>query len=185
MLKDINGILKTYKIKDPAATNSLTILLTYPGIHAIGLHRISNFFYKNGFKFLGRSISQFSRFLTGIEIHPAAVIGKRLFIDHGAGIVIGETTKIGDDVTIFHQVTLGGTGKSTGKRHPTIENNVMISAGAKILGSVVIGENSKIGANAIILGNIPRNATAVGIPAKIVKLKGEKVNIKVKAKVVD
>lgn len=184
MLKNINDILKTYKSKDPAATNSLTILLTYPGIHAVALHRVSHFFHNNDLKFLGRAISQFSRFLTGIEIHPGAVIGKRLFIDHGTGIVIGETTRIGDDVTLFHQVTLGGTGKSTGKRHPTIKNNVMVSAGAKILGAVVIGENSKIGANSIVLGNVPKNATAVGIPAKIVKLNGESVNIKIKAKAV-
>lgn len=183
MLKNISDIIKTYKAKDPAATNGLTILLTYAGIHAIFFHRVAHFLYRNDLKFLARVVSQFSRFLTNIEIHPAAVIGKRLFIDHGAGIVIGETARIGNDVTLFHQVTLGGTGKSVGKRHPTIQDNVMISAGAKILGAVVIGANSKIGANAIILGDIPKNATAVGIPARIVKLNGEKVNVKVTPKV--
>lgn len=175
MFKNIIDIVKTYKRKDPAATNSLTILLTYSGIHAVFFHRISNFLYRNGFKFLARAFSQISRTLTGIEIHPGATIGKRLFIDHGMGIVIGETTEIGDDVTIFHQVTLGGTGKSVGKRHPTIENNVMISAGVKVLGAVVIGENSKIGANSVILNDIPKNATAVGIPGKVVRINGKKV----------
>lgn len=182
MFKDIKGIVNAYKQKDPAATNAVTILLTYPGIHAVFFHRISHFLFRHHFKFLARVFSQISRFLTGIEIHPGATIGKRLFIDHGMGIVIGETAEIGDDVTLFHQVTLGGTGKSVGKRHPTIENNVMISTGAKILGAVVVGENTKIGANAIILGDIPKNATAVGLPAKIVKLNGERVDIKVIAK---
>lgn len=181
MFENIKGILNTYKQKDPSATNSLTILLTYSGIHAIFLHRIAHFLDKHRLKFVARALSQFSRFLTGIEIHPSAKIGKRLFIDHGMGIVIGETAEIYDYVTIFHQVTLGGTGKTMGKRHPTIENNVMISTGAKILGAVTIGENSKIGANAIILGDVPKNATAVGLPAKIVKLDGERVNIKIKA----
>lgn len=180
MIRDIKGIVRTYKKKDPAATNAITILLTYAGVHAIFFHRISHFLYKIKFMFLARVISQFSRFLTGIEIHPGAVIGKRLFIDHGMGVVIGETTEIGDDVTIFHQVTLGGTGKDTGKRHPTIEDNVVISAGAKVLGAVVIGEKSKIGANAVILGDMPKNSTAVGIPAKLVRLNGEKVDIEIK-----
>ncbi len=185
MLNDLRGIIRTYKAKDPAATTTLTILLTCSSIHAIFFHRIAHFLHKHKFYFLGRATSQFSRFLTGVEIHPGATIGKRLFIDHGMGVVIGETAEIGDDVTLFHQVTLGGTGKSTGKRHPTVENNVMISAGAKILGAVVIGENTKIGANAIILGDVPKNATAVGIPGKIVKLNGEKVNIRIDAKPVN
>ena len=184
MLNDIRGILNSYKQRDPAATNSITILLTYPGIHAVFFHRISHFLHKIGLKFFARVFSQFSRFLTGIEIHPGAQIGKRLFIDHGMGIVIGETAEIGDDVTLFHQVTLGGTGKMIGKRHPTIENNVMISTGAKILGPVIIGENSKIGANAIILGDVPKDATAVGLPAKIVRLDGQRVDIKINAKIV-
>lgn len=178
----IKDLIYTYKEKDPAATNAFTILLTYPGVHAVFFHRISHFLHVHKLKFLARFFSQFSRFFTGIEIHPGATIGKRLFIDHGMGIVIGETTIIGDDVTLFHQVTLGGTGHSHGKRHPTLENNVMVSTGAKILGDVTIGENTKIGANAIILGDIPKNATAVGLPAKIVKLNGERVSIKVIAK---
>ena len=178
----LKGIINAYKEKDPAATNSITILLTYPGIHAVFFHRISHFLFKKKLKFLARVFSQLSRFLTGIEIHPGATIGKRLFIDHGMGVVIGETAEIGDDVTIFHQVTLGGTGKIIGKRHPTIENGVMISTGAKVLGPVIIGENSKIGANAVILGDIPKNSTAVGLPARIVKLDGVSVNIKINAK---
>lgn len=182
MFRLIKDIINTYKQKDPAATNAFTILLTYPGIHAVFFHRISHFLYHCKCYFLARFISQLSRFLTGIEIHPGAIIGKRLFIDHGMGIVIGETAEIGDDVTLFHQVTLGGTGKTEGKRHPTIHNNVLVSTGAKVLGPVIIGENSKIGANAIVLGDIPPNATAVGLPAKIIKLNGERVLIKVVAK---
>ncbi|MFI3115140.1 MAG: serine O-acetyltransferase EpsC [Clostridia bacterium] len=184
MFNDLKGILDAYKQKDPSATNSITILLTYAGIHAIFFHRISFFLHKHKLKFFARALSQFSRFLTGIEIHPGATIGKRLFIDHGMGVVIGETAEIGNDVTIFHQVTLGGTGKSTGKRHPTLEDNVLISTGAKILGNVTIGENSKIGANAVVLGDIPKNSTAVELPARIVMLDGEKVNLKIETKVV-
>ncbi len=180
----ISKLLQTYKEKDPAATNKITILVTYPGIHAILFHRVSHYLYNIKLKFLARVISQISRFFTGIEIHPAAKIGKNLFIDHGMGLVIGETAEIGNNVTLYHQVTLGGTGKICGKRHPTIEDNVLISTGAKILGPVIIGENSKIGANAVILGDIPKNATAVGLPAKIVKLNGERVSIKVNAKIV-
>lgn len=179
MFSNIKNLIKTYKQKDPAATNSLLILLTYPGVHAIFSHRIAHFFHNKNCKSFARILSQICRFNTGIEIHPGAKIGKRLFIDHGIGIVIGETAEIGDDVTIFHQVTLGGTGKITGKRHPTLHNNVMISAGAKILGPVEIGENSKIGANAVILGDLPANSTAVGLPAKIVRLNGEKVDIEI------
>lgn len=184
MFNDLKGILDAYKQKDPSATNSLTILLTYAGIHAIFLHRIAHFLHKHKLKFIARVFSQFSRFLTGIEIHPGATIGKRLFIDHGMGVVIGETAEIGNDVTLFHQVTLGGIGKSTGKRHPTLENNVLISTGAKVLGNVVIGENTKIGANAVVLGDIPKNATAVGLPARIVILDGKKVNLKIETKVI-
>lgn len=182
MFSDLKKLLKTYKTKDPAATNSLIILLTYPGVHAIFSHRIAHFFYNLKCKSFARILSQISRFNTGIEIHPGAKIGKRLFIDHGIGVVIGETAVIGNDVTIFHQVTLGGTGKDIGKRHPTIHDNVMISAGAKILGPVDIGENSKIGANAVILGDLPANSTAVGLPAKIVKLNGNKVDIEIVTK---
>ena len=182
MFSDFRGIIKTYKEKDPAADCVFTILLSCPGIHAVFSHRIAHFLYVHRFKRLARVGSQLSRFFTGIEIHPGAVIGRRLFIDHGMGIVIGETTVVGDDVTLFHQTTLGGTGKVLGKRHPTIENNVIISSGAKILGAITIGENAKIGANAVVLGDVPKNATAVGLPAKIVMLEGERVNIKINAK---
>ncbi|OON99348.1 MAG: serine O-acetyltransferase [Epulopiscium sp. Nele67-Bin004] len=182
MTVDFKEFIDTYKQKDPAATSTLLIILTYPGVHAIFLHRIANKLWKEKFYFLARVVSQVSRFMTGIEIHPGAAIGKRLFIDHGMGVVIGETAVIGDDVTIFHQVTLGGTGKHVGKRHPTLENNVLVSAGAKVIGDITIGENSRIGSNAVILGDVPKNATAVGCPAHIVKLNNKKVNIKIQSK---
>lgn len=168
-------IIKTYKEKDPAATTTLSLIINTPGLHAIFMHRIAHFLYCKHLYFLARFISQVTRFFTGIEIHPGAVIGKRLFIDHGMSIVIGETTEIGDDVTLFHEVTLGGTGKDKGKRHPTIKNNVYLSSGVKVLGPITIGENTKVGANAVVLHDLPANATAVGIPAKIVKLNGQKV----------
>ncbi|MGL5439909.1 MAG: serine O-acetyltransferase EpsC [Filifactoraceae bacterium] len=170
------AFIETYKNNDPAALSTLNILINYPGVHAIFIHRIAHFLYINKLKFLARFLSQVGRFLTGIEIHPGAIIGKRFFIDHGMGIVIGETAEIGDDVKMFHQVTLGGSGNETGKRHPTIGNNVMISAGAKIIGSIKIGDNTKVGANAVVVQNIPNNATVVGIPAKVVKLNGQRVN---------
>lgn len=171
-----NSIIRTYIDKDPAATNTITVLLTSPGFHAVCNHRISNFFWKINLRLLARISSQFSRFLTGIEIHPGATIGKRLFIDHGMGVVIGETTVIGDDVTLFHGVTLGGTGKLTGKRHPTLEDNVSISASAQVLGAITIGTNSKIGANAVVLHDVPANSTAVGIPAKLVRTNNQRIN---------
>lgn len=176
-MSNFRNIINTYKAQDPAATNALSIIINYPGIHAIFFHRIAHFINNLGLKFLARFISQVARFLTGIEIHPGATIGKRLFIDHGNGVVIGETAEIGDDVVMFHQVTLGGTGHDKGKRHPTVGNGVTIATGAKVLGNIKIGDNSKIGANAVVLKNVPENATVVGIPAKIVKLNGEKVNI--------
>ena len=176
-MSSFRNIINTYKAQDPAATNALSIIINYPGIHAIFFHRIAHFINNLGLKFLARFISQVARFLTGIEIHPGATIGKRLFIDHGNGVVIGETAEIGDDVVMFHQVTLGGTGRDKGKRHPTVGNGVTIATGAKVLGNIKIGDNSKIGANAVVLKNVPENATVVGIPAKIVKLNGEKVNI--------
>ncbi len=181
MFKSLKNLINAYKKKDPAATSGFLILLTYPGIHAIFYHRIANFLWRKKLRFLGRIISQYGRFMTGIEIHPGATIGARLFIDHGMGLVIGETTEIGDDVTLFHQVTLGGTGKHAGKRHPTLENNVMVSSGAKIIGAVTIGENSKIGANAVVLGDVPRDATVVGVAAKIVKIGTERVDIMIKS----
>ena len=155
--------------KDPAASSKFQIFLLYPSIHAVIHHKISYFFYNKRLLFLARLVSQFSRFLTGIEIHPGAQIGKNLFMDHGMGIVIGETSIIGNDVTIYHGVTLGGVSLSKGKRHPTINDNVIIGAGAKVLGNITIGNNSKIGANSVILKDVPENSVAVGIPGKILK----------------
>lgn len=151
---------------DPAARNKLEVLLLYPSVHALINHRIAHFFYKHKFFFIARLVSQISRFITGIEIHPGAKIGRGLVIDHGMGVVIGETAEVGDDVLIYHGVTLGGTGKHKGKRHPTVGNNVMIGSGAKVLGPITIGDNAKIGSNAVVLKDVPKNATAVGIPAK-------------------
>lgn len=168
--------IKLIREKDPAATSFLCILLFYSGLHAIFLHKISHKLYKKGFGFLANTISAFSKFLTGIEIHPGATIGKRFFIDHGTGVVIGETAIVGNDVTIYQGVTLGGTGKQSGKRHPTIGNNVVIGAGAKILGSFTVGSNVNIGANAVVLSDVPDNSTVVGIPGRIIKINGEKVN---------
>lgn len=150
--------------KDPAARNILEVMLLYPGFHILVYHRIAHFFYINKCFFLARIISQVGRLFTGIEIHPGAKIGKRLFIDHGMGIVIGETAEIGDDCTIYHQATLGGTGKDKNKRHPTIGSNVMVGAGAKVLGAIIIGNNVKIGAGAIVLKNVEDNVTVVGTP---------------------
>lgn len=159
---DLENILKN----DPAARNKLEVFLLYPGMHSVLFHRLAHFMYKKKLFFIARFISQFSRFLTGIEIHPGAIIGKGLFIDHGMGVVIGETTIIGDNVTIYHGVTLGGTGKVSGKRHPTIEDGVIIGAGATILGNITIGKNAKIGANATILKNVSPNITMVGTIGK-------------------
>ncbi|MGV3487041.1 MAG: serine O-acetyltransferase [Tuberibacillus sp.] len=161
--------------QDPAARNSLEIMLTYSGIHAIWAHRIAHWFYKRKLFFIARAISQISRFFTGIEIHPGAKIGRRFFIDHGMGVVIGETCEIGDNVTIYQGVTLGGTGKEKGKRHPTIKDNVLIASGAKVLGSITIGENSKIGAGSVVLNDVPANSTVVGIPGKVVRQNGVKM----------
>ncbi len=155
---------------DPAAKSNVEVLFTYPGLHAIWAHRVSHFFYKKKCFFFARCHSQIWRFMTGIEIHPGAQIGKRLFIDHGMGIVIGETTIIEDDVILFHGVTLGGTGNHCGKRHPTVRKGAMISAQAQILGPVEIGEYAKIGASSVVLKDIPSYTTAVGIPAKVVKI---------------
>lgn len=150
--------------KDPAARNILEVIILYPGLHILIYHRIAHFLYKHKLFFLARLISQIGRFFTGIEIHPGAKIGKRLFIDHGMGIVIGETAEVGDDCTIYHQVTLGGTGKDKNKRHPTIGNNVMVGAGSKVLGPIKIGNNVKIGAGAVVLHNVENNTTVVGTP---------------------
>jgi len=162
--------------QDPAARSYLEVILTYSGLHAIWAHRIAHWLYKRRFFFLARLISQISRFFTGIEIHPGAKIGRRFFIDHGMGVVIGETCEIGDNVTIYQGVTLGGTGKEKGKRHPTIKDNVLIATGAKVLGSITIGENSKIGAGSVVLKDVPPNSTVVGIPGKVVRRDGVRVN---------
>ena len=167
------GLLAAYQRRDPAARSKLEILLLYPGVHAIFYHRIAHWLYCRHLKFLARAVSQWSRFWTGIEIHPGAKIGKRLVIDHGMGIVIGETAEVGDDCLIYHGVTLGGTGKDQGKRHPTIGNNVLISCGAKVLGPFKVGDNARIAANAVVLSEVPEDATAVGIPAQVVRIAGK------------
>lgn len=176
MFKQLREDIACVKDRDPAARSVIEILLLYPGLKAIRLHRLANKFYKRKMFFAARWISQRASQKTGIEIHPAVQIGKRFFIDHGTGVVIGETTVIGDNVTIYQGVTLGGTGKDTGKRHPTIGNNVMIGAGAKVLGPLTIGENSKIAAGAVVLNDIPPNSTAVGVPARVVKRDGIKLD---------
>lgn len=170
--EDINAVLE----RDPAARSAAEVFLLYPGIGAVMWHRAAHFFYKHNHKFLARWISQTVRFFTGIEIHPGAVIGRRLFIDHGMGVVIGETTVIGDDCTIYQGATLGGTGKETGKRHPTLGNNVMVGAGAKVLGPFTVGDNSRIAAGAVVLSEVPPNSTCVGVPARIVRREGVRVS---------
>ena len=161
---DIRAIFE----RDPAATNLLEVLLTYPGLHALIAHRVAHWLFKRGVPVLPRLISHVSRLLTGIEIHPGAQIGRGFFIDHGMGVVIGETSEIGDNVTLYQGVTLGGTGKERGKRHPTIGNNVMIGVGAHVLGAVTVGDGAKIGAGAVVLRDVPPHSTAVGVPAKVV-----------------
>ena len=168
--------VKTFRERDPAAKSDAEILLLYSGLHAILAYRVSNKLYLSKHYFSARAVSQLARFFTGIEIHPGATIGKRLFIDHGAAVVIGETTEIGDDCIIYQGVTLGGTGKDVGKRHPTLGNNVMVGAGAKVLGPMKIGDNSKIAAGAVVLTEIPEGSTAVGIPAKVVRRQGMKTD---------
>ena len=168
--------LAAYQARDPAARSKLEVLLLYPGVHATMYHQAAHFCYCHNLKFLARTISQWSRFWTGIEIHPGAKIGRRLVIDHGMGIVIGETAEIGDDCLLYHGVTLGGSGKDQGKRHPTIGNNVLVSTGAKVLGPFKVGDGARIAANAVVLKEIPENATAVGVPARVVRIAGEKTN---------
>ena len=176
MFKDLKETIAAYQSRDPAARSWLEILLLYPGIKAVRSHRLAHWCYRHDLKFLARAISQRSRRRTGIEIHPGATIGRRLVIDHGMGIVIGETAEIGDDCLIYHGVTLGGTGKDVGKRHPTIGNNVLIGTGAKVLGPIKVGDNSRIAANSVVLKEIPEDSTAVGIPARVVRIAGQKVN---------
>ncbi|OGI07997.1 MAG: serine O-acetyltransferase [Candidatus Margulisbacteria bacterium GWF2_35_9] len=173
--KEVSEDVASIRERDPAARSNAEVLLLYPGLHAVISHRIAHFLYHKGHYFIARTVSQAARSLTGIEIHPAAKIGKALFIDHGSAVVIGETAEIGDNCTIYQSVTLGGTGKHTGKRHPTIGNNVMIGAGAKVLGPIVVGNNSKIAAGAVVLKDIPENSTAVGIPAKVIKLDNTRI----------
>ena len=169
--------IKSTREKDPAAKNYLEVVLLYSGLHAVIAYRISHELWKLRLPFFPRAVSQLAKFFTGIEIHPGATIGRGLFIDHGTGVVIGETAIIGDNVTLFQGVTLGGTGKETGKRHPTIGNNVVVGAGAKILGNIVIGDNSYIGANAVVIKNVPANSTVVGIPGRITKQEGRKIDM--------
>ena len=176
MFEDLKDTIRAYQARDPAARSALEVLLLYPGLKAVRSHRRAHWCYTHGLLFLARMISQASRRRTGIEIHPGATIGKRLVIDHGMGLVIGETAEIGDDCLIYHGVTLGGTGKDVGKRHPTIGNNVLISTGAKVLGPITVGSNSRVAANAVVLKDIPEDSTAVGVPARVVKIAGERVN---------
>ena len=175
MFKQMKEDMDVVFEQDPAARTYLEVFLTYSGIHAIWAHRIAHAFYKRKLFFIARVISQLSRFLTGIEIHPGAKIGRRFFIDHGMGVVIGETCEIGDNVTIFQGVTLGGTGNEKGKRHPTIKDNALISTGAKVLGSITIGENSKVGGGAVVVKDVPDNCTVVGVPGRVVVQDGVKV----------
>jgi serine O-acetyltransferase len=170
--EDIESILE----RDPAARTALEVLLCYPGLHAVWLHRLNHQIWQAGLTTLARFFAHWARFLTGIEIHPAAQIGNRFFIDHGLGVVIGETTVIGDDVTVYQHVTLGGTGKKKGKRHPTLENGVVIGAGAKVLGNITIGQNAQIGSGSVVVKDIPPDCTVVGIPGKIIIQNGKRVS---------
>lgn len=176
MFERLKEDIAAVKERDPAATSTLQILLLYPGLRAVRMHRRANWLWHHNHKFLARYVSQRAVRKTGIEIHPAATIGRRFFIDHGTGVVIGETAEIGDDVTLYQGVTLGGTGKDTGKRHPTIGNGVMIGAGAKVLGPFRVGDNSNIAAGAVVLDEIPPDSTAVGVPARVVKRNGLRVD---------
>ena len=171
----LGEMLGAYQKRDPAARSKLEIFLLYPGVNATIHYRVAHWFYKHGFKFIARVISQWARFLTGIEIHPGATIGKRFVIDHGMGIVIGETAEIGDDCLIYHGVTLGGTGKDKGKRHPTLGNNVLVGNGARILGPFTVGDNARVASGSVVLSAVPPNSTVVGVPAQVVKINGKPV----------
>ena len=173
MREDVDAVLD----RDPAAKNRFEVVLLYSGLHALWIYRIHHWLWIHGRTFLARFLSQVARFITGIEIHPGAEIGRRFFVDHGSGVVIGETTIVGDDVTLYQGVTLGGTGKETGKRHPTIRNNVVIGAGARVLGNIVIGENCRVGAGSVVLRSVPDNSTIVGVPGHIVFRHGKRVVI--------
>lgn len=175
MFRQIRQDLQAIFDRDPAATSTLEVVLTYAGFHALLAYRISHGLKSMGVPFFPRAISQLARWLTGVEIHPSAKIGTGFFIDHGMGVVIGETAEVGDYVTLFQGVTLGGTGKERGKRHPTLGNHVVVGAGAKILGGISIGDNVKIGANSVVLKNVPANSTVIGVPARIIKSQGERL----------
>jgi serine O-acetyltransferase len=168
--------IKTIFEKDPAAKSVVEVIFCYPGFHAIVLHRVAHWFYRKRVPLLPRLISQLSRFITGIEIHPGAKIGQRFFIDHGMGVVIGETTEIGDDVLVYQNATLGGTGKEKGKRHPTLGNHVVVGAGAKVLGAITVGDNVKIGAGSVLVRSVPPNTTVVGIPGRVVMSQGRRLS---------
>lgn len=171
--EDINCVFE----RDPAAQSMFEVITSYPGFHAILIHRVSHFFWRTGLRWLGRFVSHISRWLTGIEIHPGATLGRRFFIDHGMGVVIGETAVIGDDCTLYHGVTLGGTSWNKGKRHPTLHNGVVVGAGAKVLGPIEIGEGARIGSNSVVLKSVPAGATVVGIPGHIVDAKSKKAGV--------
>ncbi len=172
----VKETLQAYQNNDPAARSKLEILLLYNGVHAIFFYRISHWLWKYHMYFLARLLSQLAKWLTGVEIHPAATIGRRLVIDHGTGIVVGATTVVGDDCLIYQGVTLGGTGVMHGKRHPTLGNNVMVGSGAKVLGPIYIGNNSRVASNAVVLKDVPENSTVVGVPGKVVRINGEKTD---------
>ncbi len=176
MFDYLRETIRAYQARDPAARSALEIYLLYPGVRAVMRHRRAHWCWTHGLKFLGRAISQRTRKKTGIEIHPGATIGRRLVIDHGMGVVIGETAEVGDDVLLYQCVTLGGTGKDQGKRHPTIGNNVLIGSGAKVLGPFKVGDNSRIASNAVVLSEVPANSTAVGVPAHIARIAGERTD---------
>ena len=173
--KEIRYDVAAIRDRDPAATSDLEVMLLYSGFHAVTMHRAAHALHKKGHTLSARAISQGAKFLTGIEIHPGATIGKGLVIDHGSGVVIGETAEIGDNCTLYQGVTLGGTGKHTGKRHPTLGNNVMVGSGAKVLGPFKVGDGAKIASNAVVLEAVPENATAVGVPARVVRINGKRV----------
>ncbi len=175
MLKSIHQDLQAVFDRDPAATSKLEVFLTYSGFHSLLAYRLAHWLKKAGIPLLPRAISQLARWLTGIEIHPSARIGTGFFIDHGMGVVVGETAEIGDHVTLFQGVTLGGTGKERGKRHPTLGNHVVVGAGAKILGGITIGDNVKVGANSVVLKSVPANSTVIGVPGRVIKMEGERI----------
>jgi len=175
MFRTLKEEINTTFEKDPAAKSVIEVLLCYPGFHAIMMHRLAHYLYKKRVPLIPRVMSQFSRFVTGIEIHPGATIGRRFFIDHGMGVVIGETTEIGDDVLVYQNATLGGTGKEKGKRHPTLGNHVVVGAGGKVLGAITVGDNVKVGAGSVLVRSVPANTTIVGIPGRVVMSQGQRL----------